>query len=183
LDSTQRQLTQAKELAETKSREAARLQALDEENRSSLSNLLRAVESSKAEARNNSRTAQVEARLRKDMNDLRDDRDKALIELNESRRKQSLLEEELRMTKTRLTRVSQEKNSMERDSRAAISLARSLDNNNSNDMNYYKRKVGELSDKLQSSNETIAKQNQTIAELRSGGGKQGRSEKRIRKSY
>jgi hypothetical protein len=30
---------------------------------------------------------------------------------------------------------------MERDSRAAISLARSLDNNNSNDMNYYKRKV------------------------------------------
>jgi len=121
-------------------------------------------------------------RLRKDMNDLRDDRDKALIEVNESRRKQSLLEEELRMTKTRLTRVSQEKNSMERDSRAAISLARSLDNNNSNDMNYYKRKVGELSDKLQSSNETIAKQNQTIAELR-GGGKQGRSEKRIRKSY
>lgn len=183
LDSTQRQLTQARELAETKSREAARLQSLDEENRQSLSNLLRAVESSKAEARNNSRNAQVEARLCKDMNDLRDDRDKALIELNESRRKQSLLEEELRMTKTRLTRVSQEKNSMERDSRAAISLARSLDNNNSNDMNYYKRKVGELSDKLQSSNETIAKQNQTIAELRGDGGKQGRSEKRIRKSY
>ena len=181
LDSTQRQLKQAKELAETKSREAARLQALDEENRQSLSNLLRAVESSKAEARNNSRAAQVEARLRKDMNDLRDDRDKALIEVNESRRKQSLLEEELRMTKTRLTRISQEKNSMERDSRAAISLARSLDNNNSNDMNYYKRKVGELSDKLQSSNETITKQNQTIAELR--GGKQGRSEKRVRKSY
>jgi len=182
LDSTQRQLTQAKELAETKSREAARLQALDEENRASLSNLLRAVESSKADARNNSRTAQVEARLRKNMNDLRDERDQSRIELNESR-KQSLLEEELRTTKTRLTRVSQEKNSMERDSRAAISLARSLDNNNSNDMNYYKRKVGELSDKLQSSNETIAKQNQTIAELRGGGGKQGRSEKRVRKSY
>ena len=39
---------------------------------------------------------------------------------------------------------------MERDSRAAISLARSLDNN-SNDMIYYKRKVGELSDRLQAS--------------------------------
>ena len=62
LDSTQRQLKQAKELAETKSREAARLQSLDEENRQSLSNLLRAVESSKAEARNNSRSVQVEAR-------------------------------------------------------------------------------------------------------------------------
>jgi len=62
LDSAQRQLTQARELAETKSREAARLQALDEENRTSLSNLLRAVESSKADARNNSRSAQVEAR-------------------------------------------------------------------------------------------------------------------------
>jgi hypothetical protein len=44
---------------------------------------------------------------------------------------------------------------MERDSRAAISLARSLDNNNSTDMNYYRSKVGELSDKLQASQRKV----------------------------
>jgi hypothetical protein len=60
---------------------------------------------------------------------------------------------------------------------AAVSLARSLDSNNSNDMSYYKRKVGELSDKLQSQQEIIMKQNSTIAELR------GQNEKRQRVSY
>lgn len=44
---------------------------------------------------------------------------------------------------------------MERDSRAAISLARSLDSTSNADMNYYKRKVGELSDKLQSSQRRV----------------------------
>lgn len=163
-------MTQAKELAETRSREAARLQSIDEQSRASLSSLLRAVESSKSDHRDSARSAQVEARLRTDINSLRDERDKALAELHDYRRKQSLLEEELRLVKSKLTRVTQDKNAMERDSRAAISLARSLDNNNSNDMAYYKRKVSELSD-------TISKQNNTIAELRGG------NEKRSRKSY
>ena len=44
-------------------------------------------------------------------------------------------------------------------------------------MSYYKRKVAELSDKLQSQQEIIMKQNSTIAELR------GQSEKRQRVSY
>ena len=60
---------------------------------------------------------------------------------------------------------------------AAVSLARSLDSNNSNDMSYYKRKVGELSDKLQSQQDIIMKQNSTISELR------GQNEKRQRVSY
>lgn len=179
LDSTTRQLNQSKELADTKSREAQRLQTSEEQSRASLSTLLRAVETSKAEARDSSRSAQVEARLRTELNSLRDDRDKAISELSDFRRKQSLLEEEVRLTKSKLTRVMQEKNAMERDSRAAISLARSLDNNNSNDLNYYKRKVGELSDKLQASNDTIAKQSHTIAELKGAGAKT----KKMRKSY
>ena len=128
------------------------------------------MESSKSDHRDSARSAQVEARLRTDINSLRDERDQALTELHDYRRKQSLLEEELRLVKSKLTRVTQDKNAMERDSRAAISLARSLDNNNSNDMAYYKRKVSELSD-------TISKQNNTIAELRGG------NEKRSRKSY
>ena len=144
--------------------------------------LLRAVESSKAEVRDTSRSAQVEARLRTNISSLRDERDKALVELSDCRRKQSLLEEELRTTKANLSRITQEKISMERDSRAAIFLARSLDNNNSNDMNYYKRKVGELSDKLQSQQDLILKHNNTIVELR-GQNELSTGEKRFRESY
>ena len=118
-------------------------------------NLLRVVESSKQEARDSSRSAQVEARLRQNVNTLRDERDKTIMENDNLRRKLSLQEEELRLTKTKLGRVQQEKISIERDSRVAVSLARSLDNSTSNDMYYYKRKVNELSDKLQSAHEEI----------------------------
>ena len=173
LDVANRQLIQSKELVETKSREATRMNAVEDQSRNSLSvrdcftkamtfnyctlisnlltfrhcssyytkKLLRAVESSKSEARSSSRSAQVESRLRATINTLRDERDNFQTEVSTYRRKLSLAEEELRLTKSKLTRVVQEKHSMERDSRAAISLARSLDNNNSNDMNYYKRKV------------------------------------------
>lgn len=176
-DATSRLLDLSKEVAETRSREAKRLQAIDEQSRQSLSTLLRAVESSKAETRDSSRSAQVEARLRTELGQLRDQRDNAMMDLSEKSRKQSLLEEELRLTKTKLNRVMHEKSNMERDSRAAMSLARSLDSNNSNDLNYFKRKVGELSDKVQSQQDTIAKQANALDELR------GKSSKRSRKSY
>jgi len=80
----------------------------------------------------------VEARLRQNVNTLRDERDKTITENDNLRRKLSLQEEELRLTKTKLGRVQQEKISIERDSRVAVSLARSLDNSTSNDCNYYK---------------------------------------------
>jgi len=117
--------------------------------------LLRVVESSKQEVRDSSRSAQVEARLRHQVNSLRDERDKALTQNTDLVRKLSLHEEELRLTKAKLSRVQQEKLSLERDSRVAISLARSLDNSNSNDINYYKRKVSALSDEVQSAYEKI----------------------------
>ena len=137
------------------------------------------------EAQESSRSAQVEAKLRTNIGSLRDERDKALNELSDCQRKQSLLEEELRLTKLNLGRVTQEKNSMERYNQTAISLSRSLDKNNSNiDTNYYKRKVAELSDKLQSQQDIIFKQNSTISELR---GQNERlnvsSDKRLRTSY
>jgi len=155
LDSTKRALNQSKELVENRDREAKRLHSIDEQSRSTLSNLLRVVESSKEEARDSSRSAQVEARLRQNVNTLRDERDKAISENAANRRKLSLQEEELRLTKSKLSRVQQEKISIERDSRVAVSLARSLDNSNSNDAAYYKRKVTELSDKLQIAHEEL----------------------------
>lgn len=124
------------------------------------------MESSKEEARDMSRSSIEQARLRKEINCLRDERDKGVAELSNCGRKLSLVEEELRLTKLKLSRVTQEKIGMERDSRAAIHLARSLDNNNSNDMNYYKRKVSELGDKLQAQQEVISKQINTISQLR-----------------
>ncbi|KAL7513539.1 hypothetical protein ACHAXN_012012 [Cyclotella atomus] len=155
LDVANRQLVQSKELIETKSREATRIGAVEDQSRASLSKLLRAVEASKSSTLSTSRSAQIETRLRSTINTLRDERDTSHQELATTRRKLSLAEEELRLTKSKLNRVIQEKHSMERDSRAAISLARSLDNNNSTDMNYYRSKVGELSDKLQASQRKV----------------------------
>jgi hypothetical protein len=150
-------------------------------------NLLRAVESSKVEARDSSRSAQVEARLRTTVSTLRDERDKAINDLSDCQRKQSLLEEELRLTKSNLSRVTQEKNSMERYNQTAMSLSRSLDKNNANtDTNYYKRKVAELSEKVQSQQDIIFKQNNTISELRGQNKRSNVSttgDKRLRTSY
>lgn len=97
----------------------------------------------------------MEARLRQNVCSLRDERDKAMSENAANRRKVALLDEELRLTKSKLSRVQQEKVSIERDSRVAVSLARSLDSTNSNDASYYKRKVNELSDKLQRAQEEL----------------------------
>lgn len=127
--------------------------------------MLRAVEASKSDARDSSRAAQTEARLRADVNSLREQRDKAISDIAEYRRKLSLIENELRIEKSKLNRAMQEKMCMERESRQAISLARSLDNSNSSDMNYYRRKVAELSDKLQTAQDSIDKQKKQIAEL------------------
>lgn len=137
------------------------------------------------EAWDSSRSAQVEARLRANISTLRDERDNALSELSDCHRKQSLLEEELRLTKSNLSRVTQEKTSMERYNQTAMSLSRSLDKNNSNaDTNYYKRKVAELSDKLQSQQDIIFKQNHTISELRVQNERPSTTgDKRLRTSY
>lgn len=88
-----------------------------------------------------SRLASIEARLRREASCLRSERDEAMADASDSKRKFSLLQEEVRMVKAKLGRVTQEKMKMERDSRAAMSLARSLDSHASSDSDFYKRKV------------------------------------------
>ena len=102
---------------------------------------MKTVEGAKTDARDASRLVQVEARLRADLVMLRTERNDALAEAAEAKRKAELLEEEVRTTKCKLSKVVQEKIKMERDSRAAISLARSLDTHASSDCDFYKRKV------------------------------------------
>lgn len=76
---------------------------------------------------------------------------------------------------------------MERYNQTAMSLSRSLDKNNANtDTNYYKRKCAELSEKVQSQQDIIFKQNNTISELRGQNKRSNVSttgDKRLRTSY
>mmetsp|Transcript_20673 Transcript_20673/g.29179 ORF Transcript_20673/g.29179 Transcript_20673/m.29179 type:complete len:380 (+) Transcript_20673:108-1247(+) len=141
LDSTLRLLDTSNEVAESSSREVERLRASEEQNRNAISNLFKAVETAKSDTRDMSRVAQVEARLRRDITSLRSERDEALSTSAELNRKAVLLEEELRLVRAKLGRVAQEKIKLERDSRAAISLAKSLDSHASSDTDFYKRKV------------------------------------------
>jgi hypothetical protein len=104
---------------------------------------LRALETAKSDARDTSRAVQMEARLRAELSFMRSERDEALSVASECNRKVQLLDDELRSTKSKLLRTSQEKAKTERDSRAAIQLARSLENNSSND-DYYRHKVRTL---------------------------------------
>jgi hypothetical protein len=97
------------------------------------------------EARDSSRSAQVEARLRGEITNLRSEREDALASAAESKRKANLLEEEVRLVKAKLGRLAQEKLRQERDSRAALSLARSMDSHAMADTDFYKRKVNSAS--------------------------------------
>ena len=104
-------------------------------------NLLRTIEATKSETHDSCRAAQNEIRLRSDICSLRLERDEAKASVLEASRKSNLMDEELKLLKSKLARITQERIKMERDSRAAISLARSLDNHTHSDTEFYKRKV------------------------------------------
>lgn len=71
---------------------------------------------------------------------LRTQLDDAVMGCAESKRKTSLLEEEIDLIRGKLARVSQEKVKLERDARAATSLTRTWENRVSSDSDFYKRK-------------------------------------------
>ena len=88
-----------------------------------------------------SRHAQIEARLRSELASLRGERDQALADVSLLKRKAASMEEDLNATKQKLAKSEQEKIKMERDTRAAISLAKSVGSETSSDVDFYKRKV------------------------------------------
>ena len=93
-------------------------------------------------------------------------KDEAHSSAEEHKRKSALLEEELRQVKMKLSRVTQEKIKMERDQRATMFLAKSLDSHVSSDVDYYKRKVTELNGHLQGMNAVLAEKNRQIEDMR-----------------
>lgn len=155
-DSLKRELIQAKELCESRKREIQRLKVSEVDTRASLSNLLQAVEASKSNARDSSRAAQTEARLRGEISSIRSERDVVLGTNAEIKRRTNLLEEEVKMLKSRVARLTQEKIKIERESRAALGLARSMDSHVASDVEFYRRKVSDLNDHLHSKNATIS---------------------------
>jgi hypothetical protein len=104
--------------------------------------LLKAVDSSKSNAKEESRTTQSAATLHTELGLMRSARDSALKEATESKRKASLLADELQLTKNKLSRVSQEKIELERDYRLTKSLAKKPEvDTNSSECDFYKRKA------------------------------------------
>ena len=72
----------------------------------------------------------------------------------------------MRLIKGKLNRVTQEKIKLERDARATISLARSLDNHATSDNEFYRRKLAELNDRLQAKNALVAEQQHQLEDMR-----------------
>ena len=165
-DAAQRELHVVKEHAENRQKEIARLTESERQSRETITNLLRAVETAKSDARSSSRQIQVETRLRGEVTALRTERDAALANAAESKRRATLAEEEVRTTRAKLTRLQQEKNRIERDSRAALSLAKSLDSHSTSDAGYYKRQIADLNERINVANATIQEQKIEIAGLR-----------------
>jgi len=165
-DAAQRELGTVKDLAESRQKEISRLTESERQSRETITNLLRAVETAKSDARSSSRHIQVETRLRGELTTLRTERDAALANAAESKRRATLAEEEVRTARARLTRLQQEKNRIERDSRAALSLAKSLDSHSTSDAGYYKRQIADLNERINVANATIQEQKIEMAGLR-----------------
>lgn len=165
-ESVARNLELAKEELDSKDREIQRLRANEESSRSTIMNLLQAVETAKGDARDSCRHVQMEARLRSELSSLRGERDEALGTATSLKRKATSMEGDLQATKQRLVRIEQEKIKIERDNRAAMSLAKSVGNETSSDIDFYKRKSSELQNQLSVQIALVAEQKVQIIELR-----------------
>ena len=116
-------------------------------------NLLHVIESSKQEARDSSRSAQVEARLRQNVNTLREkgtrqSRKTITCAVSCLSKKKSY-----DLPRPNLVELSRRRFQLRETHALRFPLLGVWNSSTSNDMNYYKRKVNELSDKLQSAHE------------------------------
>lgn len=140
-DTLRRQVDQLHSLAEQRLEEIHRLKDLESNHRTSLNNLLQALETSKQSCHDYSKHVRTECHLRNEITSLKKQRDTFQETCTIQQQKISNVEEELKMLKGKVTRLMQEKIKVERESRAALSLAKSMDGYNASDVDYYKRKV------------------------------------------
>ena len=160
-ESLMREVKSLKMLCDEKDREVARLRLYGDESRTAVAKLLRAVELGSG-SRDQARAVKVEASLRSENNDLRNERDQALGSEVETTRKSKLRHEENILLKAKLTRVIQEKNKLERETRMTVSLQKSMDQSASMDADFNKRKVSELNHQLQTKDSFIMEQKKKL---------------------
>ena len=114
-----------------------------------LQNLLQASEAAKTEARDISRGALLAASLRGDLSATSSKLDEAMMQTEEYKRNNILLEEEIFQIRNKLSRVLQEKIKLERDQRMNLSLSKQFESASATDLDYYKLQVSELTSRLQ----------------------------------
>ncbi|KAL7559102.1 hypothetical protein ACA910_017514 [Epithemia clementina (nom. ined.)] len=121
LDSLSRAHNLLQDDFKAKTSEIQRLRLADEKQRKMIQNLIHSVETAKAEARDASHQAVVEANLRAELSVAIKDKNEALQSSQKFQAKCSLLSEELMQAKIKLARATQEKIQMERKQRASLS--------------------------------------------------------------
>lgn len=131
-----------------------------------MKNLFRALQNHRDEAQEKSNATLKVASLRGELSVVTEDRDKAVAEAMEFKSKAIQFQEELRQLKAKHARVQQQKTKLERDQRTAMSFAKSLDSSTSTDVDYYKRKMEELSSQLQGKNAVINEKTRQVEDLR-----------------
>jgi hypothetical protein len=127
---------------------------------------MQTVETSRTNARELARSFVTEASIRADLVKETELKNEALASAAEYQRKAARLDEDVHQLKAKCTRVSQEKLKLERDQRAAASLARSLDQHAATDVDYYKRKVTELNGQVQSVHALLIDKSRQMDEMR-----------------
>ena len=134
LDQKDGALALIQETVEAKDKELERLRDTDGNHRKTIQNLLRALEKTKTDTKDASQEALVETQLRSEVSVMTTRTEAALATASDAQRKCKLLDDELRQTKAKMI-------TLERDRRATMSWAKSVDTHVSSDCDFYKRKV------------------------------------------
>lgn len=108
----------------------------------------------------------IESNLRAELGLATASRDEAILEADTLKRQVALLQEDLRNQKAKLARVTQEKILFKREVEAQrrSHTSPSTDNGHS-DMDYYKRKVSDLTSRLQASKIACSEKDRRIHQL------------------
>lgn len=128
-------------------------------------NLFQAVESAKTDTRQSSRSVVAEATLRVELAQATEEKNQALVTAAGHQRRVTQLEQASAQTKAKLTRVTQEKFKLEREQRVSQQLAQSADQHAATDVEFYKRKVTELTGQVQSLNAVVMEKNHLIEDM------------------
>ncbi|OEU12832.1 hypothetical protein FRACYDRAFT_244105 [Fragilariopsis cylindrus CCMP1102] len=158
---------------ETKVREVERLRKSELRSKDIIKNLLKAVGTSNEETKDMSQSKLIEAKLRADLLHTRSECLEVTEEKLIANRSLELVTIDLSNLKKERTQLRNDKVRLERERRSAQSLVDNYaaadansTNNNSSDVEYYKRKAIELETHLQGMTARLGEKNREIQELR-----------------